>query len=99
MTVDIYFTERDDMRQLKNFRKSGDPGMNPEQLAKEAMNKYGSLNEDELIEKLTESVARSKREGKFDPDELVRFASMMAPYLSENQREKMDTIIRLLDSD
>ena len=87
------------MRQLKNFRKGDDPGMNPERLAKEAMSKYGSLNEDELIEKLTESVARSKREGKFDPDELVRFASMMAPYLSENQREKMDTIIRLLDSD
>lgn len=87
------------MRQLKNFRKGDDPGMNPERLAKEAMSKYGSLNEDELIEKLTESVARSKQEGKFDPDELVRFASMMAPYLSEKQRERMDTIISLLGSD
>lgn len=86
------------MRQLKNFKKT-QPSGSAEKLAKEAMDKYGSLDEDELIAKLTESVMKSKQEGNFNPEELVRYASMMAPYLSETQREKMSNIIRLLEND
>lgn len=86
------------MRQLRNFKKDRQTtGVNPETLAREAMDKYGSLDEDALIAKLTESVAKAKREGTFNADELVRFASMMAPHLSEAQREKMNNIINLLN--
>ncbi len=87
------------MRQLKNFKKSSCGTTDPEKLAKEAMAKYGSLNEDELVAKLTESVEKSKKDGTFNPEELIRFASMMAPYLSDSQRERMNNLINLLGSE
>lgn len=94
------------MRQLRNFsvhnqranvNSSGNPTVDA--LTQEAMRKYGSLDEDELVNKLAESIESSKRAGTFNPAELERMAKMMMPYLSQAQREKMTNLLRLIESE
>lgn len=88
------------MRQLRNFNgrnvNQGRDGDQKEKIVHEAMEKYGDLDEDSLITKLHEKVEENKRNGTFNPGEILEFASKISPLLDERQREKLAALLHTM---
>ena len=82
------------MKQLRGFN-----GDDAAALTQQAMDKYKNMNEDALVDALLDNVRRSKADGTFDPASLRQFATMMAPHLSAEKRERLENLIRLISSD
>lgn len=86
------------MRQLRNFngRRTGGNERSNEAIVSEAMQKYGNLNENELMKQLQNKVEESKRNGTFNPGEVLEFASRVSPMLDEKQREKLANLLHAM---
>ncbi len=58
--------------------------------------RFRGKSEDELMSDLLSAVNRMKREGSFDPVSLDRLYATAYPFLSEQQRQRMSSIINML---
>lgn len=72
-----------------NFWESDD-------MARRIYARYGGKSEEELMRELEQSADKMKREGKFDPVALENAYDMLSPYLNEEQRARMRSIIDML---
>lgn len=87
------------MRQLRNYNgrnQSGRAERSKEEIVQEAMQKYGNLDENGLMRQLQQKVEESKRNGTFNPAEVLEFASRISPMLDEKQREKLAELLRAM---
>lgn len=82
------------MKQLKGY--SSDKVRDME---KAALDKYKNMNEDALVDALLDNVRKSKADGSYSPTALSDFAEMMSPHLSQEKRERLNNLIRLINSD
>ena len=82
------------MKQLKGYNAEAVGRME-----REALDKYKNMSEDALVDALMSQVCKSKSDGSFNPNELKSFAEMMSPHLTPAKRERLDNIIRLINSD
>ena len=77
-------------RDLKTFMR----GEAVSQNAQEAMEKYSSKNDDELMSELNSL----KENGIVNNQELLKMAKTIGPMLNESQRKKLDDlIVKLMD--
>lgn len=85
------------MKELKNFSaENGD--ISDRDVVKQAVNKYKDKDEPELVSELEKAVARAKADGSFDREAIDNFARLVSPYLSDEQREKLDNLIAVIES-
>lgn len=82
------------MRELKGYNADKMRVMD-----KAAFDKYKNMNEDALVDALLDNVRKSKADGTYNIAKLKSFAEMMSPHLSKAKRERLDNLIRLIDSD
>ena len=62
----------------------------------EMIEKFQNLSEAELITELFNLVNEKKRNGTFNPQEIQNIANIIFPLLSEEQREKMQNLLLLI---
>ncbi len=64
----------------------------------EAAKYYGNKGEDQLVKDIFKKVLTQKKEGSLSNDQLLQFSKSVAPFLSKEQRERLDSLIsKLLD--
>ncbi len=81
-------------KKLKNFK----PEQQGEKRAAELMEKYGNMSEDALYAKLMQEVAAAKSNGSFSAEELAADVDRMRPYLTHEQVEKLNHLLRIIGS-
>ena len=84
--------------QLKNFSSKSDKGRHDKEEIDDVLGKYSGMNEDELIEELMKSVARSKADGTYNADQMKNFVNLVAPHIGDEQRQKLNNIIQILNN-
>ena len=60
------------------------------------INKFNGMSEGELITEVFKIINEKKRNGTFNPDEIDQLASIIAPMLNDEQRQKMQQLIDLI---
>ena len=81
------------LRGYKSNEKSNKEKLKAAGIDDTAAEKYGDMDEDELLIALRESVKKAKREGTFNSEQLQYFVKMLSPQLSEEQRKKLKEIL------
>jgi len=94
-----FFKEGIKMKQLRNFN-GGDSVPkevkdNPKLL--EAMQKYGGMGEDALIEQLVSQIRTQKQNGTYNPAQMNSYMQMLSMYLSDAQKEKLQMVLKILE--
>lgn len=62
----------------------------------EAAKYYGDKGEDQLIKDIFNKVVRQKEEGSLTNEQLLQFSKSVAPFLSKEQKERLDGLISKL---
>jgi len=89
------------MRQLRNSKKNTqvppEVAANPALAA--AMEKYGGMGEDALIQQLITQVATAKQNGTYNKTQMDMYIQMLSPHLSGTQKEKLHNVLRVIDTE
>lgn len=81
-------------KKLKNYTCADEE----KKRAAELMEKYGSMSEDALYAKLMSEVASAKSSGNFSAARLAEDIDRMRPYLTHEQVEKLNHLLRIIGS-
>ncbi len=85
------------MKQLKNFSANDcNNDFTDNELLEGVVGKYKDKSEDELMAELDKAVKSAKKDGSFNEESLENFAELVAPPLSEVQREKLCNLIAVI---
>ena len=86
------------MKNLKNYGKNNGNNANSDAFSayEQAKRKYGNMNEDALISELKKQIEKSKKDGTFSEQKLQNQIDAMMPYLTAEQRAKLDALKRVL---
>ena len=76
---------------IKDFKKE-----NKEEQVKQTVDKYKNLSKDQLMQELLLTVSRQKQNGTFDKDQLLSSLSLISPSLTNEQREKLYSLVEKL---
>jgi len=88
------------MKQLKNFRANQVPqevSNNPSFNA--ALDKYGNMGEDALIEQLIMQVANAKKSGTYNATQMQAYISMISPHLNQAQKTKLENVLKVIEAE
>lgn len=75
---------------------NGRNGKNAEDCMREKLDEYSSKSEDQLMNDLLSTVARMKKDGTFDISALENLYNTASPFLNDEQRGRMRSIINML---
>ena len=97
------------MRELKNFNQTKKVDEKKENIniekstekidendVKRMIDERSGKSEEELLDELKSKVNESKSQGKFNDKELNNFKKTVLPFLNEEQKSKLDEIIKLI---
>jgi len=94
------------MRELKGFNsknKEQNEKRHEESKSSSAINdafeKYSGMNENALIEQLVLQIKSSKENGTYDASQMKYYIQMLSPHLSANQKEKLDNVLRIIETE
>lgn len=91
------------MKEFRNYRpdnKSSDTVHNETgntQQLQDSINKYSSMNQQQLMDQLMQSVAIQKSNGTYDKDKIDQFIAMASSVLSPEQVLRMRQLLDKLD--
>ncbi len=94
------------MKELKNFKSTKkiednnnsdgiDKNLKEEDVQK-IIDERSGRTEEELIKELKAEVNKSKQEGKFSEDDVQKFKNTVLPFLSAEQKDKLDEILKII---
>ena len=72
-------------------------GDSQEENIRKKVDYYSSMNENQLYDELFKEVVKGKQNGTLTREGLMNFYNMVTPMLNEQQRVKLDEIIKKLD--
>lgn len=84
------------MKQLRGYG-GNNYGEGAERMYYEAMRKYGNMSEDALVSKLIQTVREQKQNGTFDEVQLLGFVNTIAPHLSSEQRQRLESLLGMIE--
>jgi|GEM_PF-998807 len=102
----IFLGDNKIMRELRNFKSGGNSGSTgggadnvtqANTIYKDAMAKYGGMEEDALIEQLVTQITTSKQKGTYNATQMNAYIQMLKPHLTDKQRSKLDNVMRVID--
>ena len=67
---------------------------NIDDILSSAPKEYAGKNEDELMSELTKSIAAGKKDGSITQDSLRQFVSTVSPMLNNQQKAKLNDILK-----
>ena len=84
------------MKRLRGYGQNGNE-QDARAMYDEAMRKFGNMSEEALVERLIEIVRRQKTMGTFDEVQLLGFVNTLSPHLSAKQREKLESVLGMIE--
>jgi len=84
------------MRQLKNFSNKDESTVNDNDVVKKYAGKYDGFSEDQLVDELIKTVRKAKQSDSYSEEQLQLFINMISPQLSEGQKAKLDSMVKLI---
>ena len=86
---------------LSEFKPSSEQKQNTgakeqEQKVEDLYNTYKDMNSTELMQELLKNVQKSKQDGTFDFSKLTKSVEQILPYLSQEQKNSIMTILNQL---
>lgn len=89
------YSDPDDIERIKKYadNKGSEKEKCDEDDVKRTYEKYNGMTQDQLMRALFNEVNASKQNGSFDIEQIKRFYREVSPMLSNEQREKMRSII------
>lgn len=95
------------MKELKNFKstkkiednKNISDGIDKrlkEEDVQKIIDERSGKTEEELMKELKAEVNKSKKEGKFSKEEVQNFKNTVLPFLSAEQKDKLDEILKII---
>ena len=60
------------------------------------LSKYGQMDEDELIAEMLKLINIKKQQGTYDAEQLKELAGKVTPFLDEQQKQKMESLLKYL---
>ncbi len=60
------------------------------------LNKYGKMDEDELIAEMLKLIEKKKQEGTYDKNQIQELVSKVAIFLNDEQRAKMEDLLKII---
>ena len=79
-------------KRLKNYTCTGDEKAR----AADLVDKYSGMSEDALYARLMQEVASARSNGTFSAAELAENVARMRSYLTKEQAEKLDHLLRII---
>ncbi len=58
---------------------------------------YGKMSSEELLAEMLTIVAAKKKEGTFDANKIRKLSEVVAPFLGESEKVKMQNLLNFLD--
>ena len=85
---------------LKKAQEMGAAGEQADQVQKlkEQVGRYEGKSEDELMQDLLRMTSEQKQKGQFDAERIAKFKNSLWPMLSEQQRQKLVSILGKMDN-
>lgn len=77
---------------IKDFRKTEQS----EEDIRQTYEKYKGFSQNQLMEELIAMVKKQKSEGTFDKDRIEYMLKAIAPNLTQEQRERIDSLLDML---
>ena len=90
------------MKQLRNFkinRQNIPDEVKNNPAFSDAMQKYGNMGEDALIEQLLNQVRTARKNGTYSAEQTENYVNMLSPHLSSAQREKLNNVLHIISSE
>ncbi len=96
------------MRDLKNFQSTKKANLKSqgsetvkqqdvnEDKIKKMIDDRSGKSEEELMSELKSEVKKSKNQGKFNQDEIDNFKKTVLPFLTDEQKNRLDEIIKAI---
>lgn len=78
------------MKDLKSFKNTSKESEN-------IVDKYKDLSEEELLDLLIKQVKTAKENGELDPEQTKNFVRLISPKLTDEQRQKLETVMKIAD--
>ena len=60
------------------------------------MDKYSKLSSDELMDEFIKEGAKKKENGELDAGHIEKIKGVLAPYLNEEQTEKLNNLLNMV---
>lgn len=90
-------------KQLRNFKnetaENAKKILQEDPSFQEAIDKYGSMDEDALVQQLIQSVRISRQNGTYNAQQMQSYVDMISPHISEEQSEKIKNILDILNNE
>ncbi|MBO5223731.1 MAG: hypothetical protein J6C23_04390 [Clostridia bacterium] len=77
---------------IKDFRQNAATEDN----LRQTYDKYKNYSQNQLFEELMSAVGSQKNEGTFDKNKLETILSAIAPNLTEEQKNRLDSLLKIL---
>ena len=77
---------------IKDFRQNA----TTEDNLRQTYDKYKNYSQNQLFEELMSAVGSQKNEGTFDKNKLETILSAIAPNLTEEQKNRLDSLLKIL---
>jgi len=90
------------MKQLRNYKGGQERPQfdNKTNETFESMKqKYAGFSEDALLEQLVEKVKSAKKNGTYNKAQMDTYINMLQGHLSKAQLEKLDNILRIIETE
>ena len=78
------------MKDLKSFKNTSKESEN-------IVDKYKDLSEEELLDLLIKQVKTAKENGELDSEQTKNFVRLISPKLTDEQRQKLETVMKIAD--
>ena len=86
------------LSEYKNEQNQQETNKNkaPEKSVEDLYNTYKNMNQSELMQTLFSEVAKQKQQGSFDYNKLQNSLNQVMPYLNDEQKKNLLTILQQL---
>ena len=71
-------------------------GQIDEQNIRQTLNKYQGMSQSDLMQELIKETNKQKQNGKLNDQKLAELGSQLNPMLDDNQKTKLDEILKML---
>ena len=88
-------------RDFRTFAKENENILNKNKVKTEEyediLNKYKDMNSSDLMTNLFKEASKLKQEGKLDSNTLSNLKSTLAPFLNNEQKEMLNSLVKAID--
>ena len=90
-----------DFRSYKNsyHKKTSDSFTGTPKDIRKTAEEYAQMSDNDLLSEIKKAAADGKKNGTFSEEQLRQFVSAVSPMMNEEQKSRLNSVIRMLGND